>query len=150
MSDFLEKSMSRRKAGKLLGRSALLVAIGANAELIMSSGSIKAHAGSASSAPLKANSVFVLIEASISKGQTGNLITFLQENLPNTRRASGALKIDVLLDKNTGALMIYEEWRTREHHKNYVKTITDNGVLNQLIGFFKAPPSMKYYEKLGI
>ena len=143
MNDILNNDISRRKTAMLLGGGALIAAFGLGHI-------IHAHAGPA---PLELGgnrSITVMIKATVKEGEIGHLVPFLKKNLPNTRGFSGALNVVVFFDEKTGSLAIYEEWTSRQHHQNYIKFVTDKGVMKQLVGFLKAPPVIKYYTRLKI
>ena len=43
--------------------------------------------------------------------------------------------------------VLYKEWMSEEHHQKYIETISDSGVLGQLVGFFDNEPTITYYTK---
>jgi quinol monooxygenase YgiN len=95
-------------------------------------------------------SVWLALESKVKKGEFDKLLPFLEKNLPNTRSAPGALSVSILYDEETDAFLIFEEWLSRQHHQNYVKAISENGVMQQLVAFLDGPPTVKYYSKLTI
>lgn len=95
-------------------------------------------------------SIWVSLETRIKKGSYEQLLPFLEQNLPNVRGFSGALSVSLFYDQETGDFLIFEEWLSRQHHEQYIKFISDNGVLNQLASFMEGPPDIKYYSRLTI
>ena len=93
-------------------------------------------------------SVWVTISAEVKDGEFNDLQKFLQENLQNVRGFAGALSVAVNYDRENGAFLIVEEWLSRKHHGDYIASISDNGVLNQLAAFFNEAPEIRYYERL--
>jgi len=47
--------------------------------------------------------------------------------------------------------MIFDEdWLSVEHHQQYIKAISENGVMGQLASFLEAPPEIKYFDQIDI
>jgi quinol monooxygenase YgiN len=94
--------------------------------------------------------VKVIIESDIKKDGLSDLLPFLEANLPNVRGFSGCLNVTVLLNRDTGKMVLDEEWLTVDHHQEYIKFITDNGVMDELRSFLESPPEIKYLDRLSI
>ncbi len=75
---------------------------------------------------------------------------FLEENLPNVRGYEGCESVKVYFNKETKEMAIDEIWASREHHQNYIKFITENGVMGQLISFLEQEPMVRYYDILEL
>ena len=95
-------------------------------------------------------SIWVSLETKVKKGSYEKLVPFLQQNLPKVRGFEGALSVSIFYDKGTENFLIFEEWLSQQHHQNYIKFISENGVMNQLVSFMEGPPEVKYYGKLTI
>jgi quinol monooxygenase YgiN len=95
-------------------------------------------------------SIRVLIESSIKKNELDRLLPFLAANLPNVRGFNGCLNVTVLLNRESGEMVFDEEWLTADHHQEYIKFITNNGVMGQLGAFLESPPLIKYLGRLSI
>lgn len=93
-------------------------------------------------------SIWVTLEMQIKKERHDALLRFLEENVPNVRNFDGAESVTLLLQNETGTLLIVEEWKSKEHHQNYISFITQNGVMEQLVSFMQAPPEVNYYDEL--
>ena len=80
-------------------------------------------------------------------GSVESLTPFLAENLPNVRGFNGCMSVKVFFDIDQKEMLLEEEWISLNQHKEYMKYITDNGVLAELASFFEQPPVVKYFEK---
>lgn len=79
-----------------------------------------------------------------------DLTPFLEENLPNVRGFRGNYQVSVLFDLENYEMLLDEEWKSVEAHQAYLRFIEDNGVLEQLSEFLKAPPQIRYFNKVEI
>ncbi len=113
-------------------------------------GTISSAFAASVSKKLDTESIIVLLEVKLKPKTKSDFIKFLNENLPNVRGFKGARTITVLQNEMNMSLVIHEEWKSKEHHQNYIKYITENGVMNKLTSFLVDPPSMKYFKKLKI
>jgi len=95
-------------------------------------------------------SIWVSLDTTVKKGRYEELLPFLQKNLPNVRGFSGALSVSIFYDEETNNFLLIEEWLSCEHHQNYIKFISENGVMEQLVAFMEGPPKVQYYSKLPI
>ena len=95
-------------------------------------------------------SIFVSLGAQVKPGQSEKLMPFLEANLPRVRGFAGALNVSILFDPETDNLLIFEEWRSRDHHHAYIEFISANGVMAELIAFLTAAPAVKYFNRLTI
>lgn len=95
-------------------------------------------------------SIWVTLEMSVIDGAYANLEPFLEKNLPAVRGFDGALAVSILFDDESGKLLIFEEWKTRQHHQAYISAITQNGIMKQLLSFMTGPPDVQYYERVMI
>jgi quinol monooxygenase YgiN len=77
-------------------------------------------------------------------------MSFLEEKLPFVRGFEGCLSVTILLDEDSGRMVFEEEWRSVADHQNYLASIADNGVMNELISFLQGPPEIKYFEQVVI
>ena len=92
----------------------------------------------------------VILTSQIRASNTDGLQSFLQQNLPNVRRFNGCFSVEVLLNKEENKMVFFEEWESKEHHRNYIDFIVENGVMEQLNSFLTGPPSVDYYERLTV
>ena len=92
----------------------------------------------------------VQISATVDQAKLTDLMPFLEANLPNVRGFDGCLQVNVLLNEETGAMVLDEEWLSIEQHQEYLAFIEANGVLGQLAAHFDGPPDIRYYERLLI
>lgn len=95
-------------------------------------------------------SIWVTLEMTVRDGFYEPLEEFLAAKLPAVRGFDGALSVSILFDAPTSKLMILEEWKSRAHHQAYIQSITENGVMEQLLSFMTSPPDVQYYERVLI
>lgn len=93
-------------------------------------------------------SIWVTLEMTVEEGAFDALSTFLADNLPNVRGFDGALSVTLYHDAESRALLIHEEWMSREHHQAYLGAIEERGVMAALLGFMEGPPRVTYYNRL--
>ena len=93
-------------------------------------------------------SVVVLLEIQVKPEAIDEMKAFLQRILPDTRAYDGCQGIDIYgnLD-DTGNLVFYERWDSRQHYEKYFAWRTETGVLNQFGTMVAAPPSIRYFER---
>lgn len=92
----------------------------------------------------------VHIAATVDTTKLTEFMPFLAENLPNVRSFDGCLRVSVLLNEDSGAMVLDEEWLSVEQHQNYLAVIDGNGVLGQLASFFDGPPNVEYFDRVLI
>lgn len=143
------KRTTRRSILKLLGGSSLTLLCTSLLSNSMS-GTISSAFAATVSRKLDTKSVTVLLEAKVKPETKKEFLKFLDENLPNVRGFKGARNVTILHNETTMTLAIYEEWQSKDHHQNYIKFITENGVMAKLASFLDTPPSVKYFNKLKI
>lgn len=92
----------------------------------------------------------VILESMVNQGSLDQLMPFLEANLPAVRGFPGCLSVEIFMDRDTGQMMFAEEWLSIEHHKNYIKAIAENGVMDELVSFLRSPPDIKYLDCVEI
>lgn len=92
-------------------------------------------------------SIWVTLRMKVKQDAFEGLKAFLQSNLPRVRSFDGVLSVSILYDSETGNLLIFEEWLSRAHHQAYIKFISENGVMKQLLAFMQGPPDVSYYNR---
>ena len=92
-------------------------------------------------------STMVVLESATEPAKLEGLMPFLEENLPEVRNFDGCISVSILHNPVTNGFLIYEEWASEAHHKAYIDTITQSGVLQQLASFLTHAPSIKYFTR---
>ncbi len=92
----------------------------------------------------------VTLHCSLIAEKKEELILFLEKNLANVRSFPGCISVDVLFDNDNREMLLEEQWLSIEHHKEYIKFITDNGILDSLCLFFDNLPTIKYFSKADL
>ena len=94
-------------------------------------------------------SVVVLLEMQVKPEAVNEVKAQLKQILPDTRAYAGCQEIDIYgnLD-DSGNLVFYERWETREHYQKYLAWRTETGVLNALSAKLAGPPKIRYYERV--
>ncbi len=95
-------------------------------------------------------SIWVTLELMVQDNAYEKLQVFLEAKLPAVRGFEGALSVSILFDEETNKLLILEEWKSRTHHQAYIASITENGVMEQLLSFMAGPPDVQYYDRVAI
>ena len=95
-------------------------------------------------------SVNVLISSTVKKDKLEKLMPFLAENLPNVRSFDGCMRVSVLMNQETGEMLLDEEWLSVEQHQKYIASIQESGILGQLASHFEAPPKIQYMNRVMI
>ncbi len=95
-------------------------------------------------------SIRVQITSAVKQDKMADLMQFLEENLPNVRSFDGCLSVTVLMNKETGAMVLDEEWISVEKHQEYLRFIEANGILGQLASHFDGPPNIQYLDRILI
>jgi quinol monooxygenase YgiN len=95
-------------------------------------------------------SIRVTLNCQVKTDQFNTLLPFLEENLPNVRGFCGNTKVNVLFDETNNEMLLDEEWLSVERHQDYLKFISENGVLDALGEFLIGPPQIKYFTLVDI
>ncbi|MCG7904221.1 MAG: antibiotic biosynthesis monooxygenase [Candidatus Thiodiazotropha weberae] len=92
----------------------------------------------------------VIIKSRVKEGVLDRFLPFLEKNLPNVRGFSGCLKVAVLFDSDSRNLIFDEAWLSIERHRNYLDSIENNGVMDELVSYLESPPKVEYYDHLEL
>jgi quinol monooxygenase YgiN len=96
-------------------------------------------------------SVVVLLEIQVKPGAVNEVKAMLKEVLPDTRAYAGCQGIDIYgnLD-DTGNLVFYERWASRDHYQKYLAWRTETGAVEKLSAKLTGPPNIRYYERVDV
>ncbi len=96
-------------------------------------------------------STVVLLELQIKPEAVNEAKAFFKEILPDTRSYAGCLGLDVYgnLD-DSGNLVLYERWESRDHYQKYLNWRTETGALEKLGSKLAGPPKIRYYERVDV
>ena len=96
-------------------------------------------------------SIVVLLEIQVKPEALDEMKAFIKKILPDTRAYDGCQGLDVYgnLD-DTGNLVFYERWDSRQHYEKYLAWRTETEIVNQLGAMLAAPPSIRYFERLDV
>ena len=96
-------------------------------------------------------SVVVLLEIQVKPEAVNELKAMLKKNLPDTRSYNGCQGLDVYgnLD-DTGNIVFYERWASREHYQKYLAWRTETGAMNRIGALLTGPPKIRYYERVDV
>lgn len=79
-------------------------------------------------------------------GEGNALYDFLKSILPLIQEAEGNISCKILQNEEDPTdIVVYEVWESKEDHKNSVKTIPPN-LMMEAMKFIAAPPSGTYYK----
>jgi len=96
-------------------------------------------------------SVVVLLEIQVKPEAVNEVKALLKQILPDTRAYAGCQGIDIYgnLD-NTGNLVFYEWWESRDHYQKYLAWRTETGTVAQLGTKLTGPPSIRYDQRVDV
>lgn len=96
-------------------------------------------------------SVMVLVEMQVRPEAVNEVKALLKQTLPDTRAYAGCQRVDIYenLD-DTGNLVFYQQWDTREHHQRYVGWRAETGALDKLAGKLTRPPKVRYFDRVDV
>ncbi len=94
--------------------------------------------------------VKVILDMKAKSDLVPKYMVFLEENLPNVRGFEGCKSVEVYFNEETKEMAIDEIWASKAHHQNYIKFITENGVMKQLVSFLEKEPMVRYYNILEL
>ncbi|MDF1693279.1 MAG: putative quinol monooxygenase [Zhongshania sp.] len=95
--------------------------------------------------------VQVILEFDAADGKADTVKAYFAEILPDTRRYSGFIQLDVLCDlDNPNSFAVYETWESREAYQNYFNWRAETGVFTKLAEMIADKPKMRFFENTGI
>lgn len=96
------------------------------------------------------NGIKVILTFKAKVESKNEFIDFLNKNVPNVRAFEGCSSVKIYFDNSTNEMIITENWSSKEHHNKYIKFISENGVMKDLVSYLQKEPSIKYYDILSI
>ena len=96
-------------------------------------------------------SVIVLLEMKVKPEAVDAVKARLKEALPDTRAYDGCQGVDVCDNtEESGNLVFYERWDSRQHYEKYLAWRTETGAMEQLSASLAGPPSIRYFERVDV
>ena len=96
-------------------------------------------------------SVMVLVEMQVRPEAVNEVKGLLKQMLPDTRALAGCQRLDIYGNvDDTGNLVFYELWETRDHYQRYLAWRTETGTLGKLGEKLTGPPKIRYYDRLDV
>ncbi len=94
-------------------------------------------------------SVIVLLDLQVKPDAVEQMKKFLKKILPDTRAYDGCQSVDIYGDMDdSGHLVFYERWDSRQQYENYLGWRTETGIVEQLGAMLTAPPSIRYFDRI--
>ena len=94
-------------------------------------------------------SVVVLLEMQVKPEAVNEIKAQLKQLLPDTRAYAGCQGLDIYGNMDdSGNLVFYERWETREHYQKYLNWRTETGTMAALASKLTGPPKIRYYERV--
>ena len=94
-------------------------------------------------------STVVLLEIQVNPEAVDEMKAFLKRILPDTRAYDGCQGLDLYGNiDDTGNLVVYERWASRQHYEKYLAWRGETGVADQLGAMLAGPPSIRYFERV--
>jgi len=96
------------------------------------------------------NEVKVILTFQAKAETKKEFLGFLEENVPNVRAFEGCSRVNVYFNNTSNEMIITENWKSKQHHRKYIKAISENGIMKELISYLDKEPTIKYYKILDI
>jgi quinol monooxygenase YgiN len=94
-------------------------------------------------------STVVLLEIQVKPEAIDEMKAFLKGILPDTRTYDGCQGVDIYGNvDDTGNLVFYQRWDSRQHYEKYLAWRTNTGIATQLRAMAASPPSIRYFERV--
>jgi quinol monooxygenase YgiN len=96
-------------------------------------------------------SVMVLVEMKVKPEAVNEVKGLLKQMLPDTRAYAGCKGIDIYDNvDDTGDLVFYERWDSRDHYQRYLAWRTETGALDKLGEKLTGAPKIRYYDRVDV
>jgi len=70
-------------------------------------------------------------------GKLDELLGFLAEALPDTRKFDGSISLEVSVDRSTGTVVMIEDWRSHEDYDRYLAWRMETGMVEAIGGLLE-------------
>ena len=95
--------------------------------------------------------VMVLLEMQVKPGFVEEVKSLLEALLPETRAHKGCRGIDIYGNlEDSGNVVFYERWDSRQDYEGYLAWRTETGVLAQFTEMTEGPPNIRFFERVDI
>ena len=93
----------------------------------------------------------VILDMQVKPEAVDGVKASLKELLPDTRAYDGCQGLDIYEDLDqSGHLVFYERWDSKEHYQRYLSWRTETGAMEQLGKALVGPPSIKYFDRVDV
>ena len=94
-------------------------------------------------------STIVLLAMQVKPEAIDEMKAFLHRILPDTRAYDGCQGVDIYSNlDDTGNLVFYQRWDSRQHYEKYLAWRTEMGTATQLRAMAASPPRIRYFERV--
>jgi len=94
-------------------------------------------------------SAIVMFEVQVKPEAVDEMKVFLKKILPDTRAFDGCQSIDIYGNlEDSGNLVFYQRWDSRQHYDKYLAWRTETGVVDQLGAMLAEKPSLRHFERV--
>jgi len=76
----------------------------------------------------------VIAEFTAAPGKLEELVGFLREALPDTRKFDGCISLDVHIDRASSTIVMVENWRSPADYDRYLAWRMETGMVEQIGG----------------
>lgn len=91
--------------------------------------------------------VVVLVQFQTQLGSRPQLLAWLAENLPDTRRQDGCKEISAYVDQeDADRVVLIQRWGTRRQQEEYAKWRYAHPSREALVPLLAAPPAVQYLD----
>ena len=93
----------------------------------------------------------VILDMQVKPEAVDGVKASFKDLLPDTRAYDGCQGLDVYEDLDqSGHLVLYERWDSKEHYQRYLSWRTETGAMEQLSKALVGPPSIKYFDRVDV
>src|SRR4051794_22897974 len=96
-------------------------------------------------------SMKVVLEFQTTVDQVDAVKDFFRTVLPDTRGYEGFESLTMHQnDDDPTSFLVWEQWASRPHYESYLAWRTETGVLDKLLAMLPEPPSIRFFNHVGV
>lgn len=96
-------------------------------------------------------SVTVMVELPAQPDKADEMQSFIRAIVPDTRTFAGFEDFAMYRNQEDPQIVVLlEKWESRGNHEKYLAWRTERGDLEKIVGLLAGPPSIRYFEEVGL
>ena len=96
-------------------------------------------------------SIVVILELTTDPAHSKDLTDWLRDELVHTRGFDGFNSITIHENQDDSNNFVFlENWDSKEQHEKYMGWRTERGDIDKLVGWLAGPPSIRYFDNVGV